>query len=93
LGRRRRRAKLALRTQQVMAHETATPTPSIPLPELIFIESLTDQSEAEACATFEKIRRIGGAAVAAIEGRLNEDEIEGRGRLRWEKAVTTARRS
>src|SRR5467141_1109946 len=59
-------AKLALRTQQVIAHESGIVDTVDPLAGSYFVESLTDQVEAEAWRYLEKIDGMGGA-VAAIE--------------------------
>jgi methylmalonyl-CoA mutase N-terminal domain/subunit len=68
-------AKLALRTQQVLASESGVTDTADPLAGSYFVESLTDQVEAEAWAYLEKIDGMGGA-VAAIEAGYQMDEIE-----------------
>src|SRR3954467_9410162 len=68
-------AKLALRTQQVIAHESGVVDTVDPLAGSYFIESLTDQLEAEAWRYIEKIDAMGGA-VSAIEAGYMQDEIE-----------------
>lgn len=68
-------ALLALRTQQVLAYETGVPTTVDPLAGSYYIESLTDQIEADALALIERIDAIGGA-VAAIEEGFQQSEIE-----------------
>jgi methylmalonyl-CoA mutase N-terminal domain/subunit len=68
-------AKLALRTQQVIAHESGVVDTVDPLAGSYFVESLTDQIEAEAWRYLEKIDGMGGA-VAAIEAGYQQDEIE-----------------
>src|SRR5437588_7030836 len=78
-------AKLALRTQQVLAYESGTTDTVDPLAGSYFIESLTDQIEAEAWRYIEKIDGIGGA-VAAIEAAYMQDEIE-QAAFAWAKAV------
>src|SRR4051795_7218805 len=78
-------AKLALRTQQVLAHESGTTDTVDPLAGSYFIESLTDQIENEAWRYIEKIDGIGGA-VAAIEAGYMQDEIE-QAAFAWAKAV------
>src|SRR4051795_7584688 len=78
-------AKLALRTQQVLAHESGTTDTVDPLAGSSFIESLTDQIEAEAWRYIEKVDGMGGA-VAAIEAGYMQDEIE-QAAFAWAKAV------
>ena len=78
-------AKLALRTQQVLAYESGTTDTVDPLAGSYFIESLTDQIESEAWRYIEKIDGMGGA-VAAIEAGYMQDEIE-QAAFAWAKAV------
>src|SRR5438067_4070421 len=80
-----RAAKLALRTQQVLAHESGTTDTVDPLAGSYFIESLTGQIEAEAWRYIEKIDGMDGA-VAAIEAGYMQDEIE-QAAFAWAKAV------
>ena len=70
-----RAARLALRTQQVIAHESGVTDTVDPLAGSYFVEALTD--EMEACAE-EYIRRIDilGGAVEAIEAGYLQDEVE-----------------
>src|SRR5205807_9916999 len=68
-------AKLALRTQQVIAHESGVADTVDPLAGSYFVESLTDQLEAEAWRYLEKSAGMGGA-VAALEAGSQQDEIE-----------------
>src|SRR3954466_3261744 len=78
-------AKLALRTQQVLAYESGTTDTVDPLAGSYFIESLTDQIEAEAWRYIEKVDGMGGA-VSAIEAGYMQDEIE-QAAFAWAKAV------
>ena len=68
-------ARLALRTQQVIAHETDVPATVDPFAGSYAIESLTDRVEAEAMAYIERIDELGGA-VRAIEDGFQKAEIE-----------------
>ncbi len=70
-----RAAKIALRTQQVIAHESGVIDTPDPLAGSYFVESLTDELEARAWEYIEKIDAMGGA-VAAIEAGYQMDEIE-----------------
>jgi methylmalonyl-CoA mutase, N-terminal domain len=66
--------KIALRTQQVIAHETGVPNAIDPLGGAYFVEDLTNRLEAEAYDYFERIRRLGGV-VAAIKDNFFQREI------------------
>ncbi|MBI3257785.1 MAG: methylmalonyl-CoA mutase, partial [Actinobacteria bacterium] len=68
-------ARIALRTQQVVAHETGVTATPDPLAGSYFVESLTDEVEARVWEYLEKIDELGGA-VAAIEAGYQMDEIE-----------------
>src|SRR5437660_7370024 len=70
-----RAAKLALRTQQVIGHESGVADTVDPLAGSYFVEALTDQVEAEAWQYIDKIDGMGGS-VAAIEAGYLQDEIE-----------------
>src|SRR3989475_10550830 len=59
-------AELALRTQQVIAYETAVPAVSDPLGGSYYVESLTDRVEEAATEILAEVDELGGA-VAAIE--------------------------
>jgi methylmalonyl-CoA mutase, N-terminal domain len=67
-------ATLALRTQQVIAHETGVVDTVDPLAGSFFVERLTADLEAEAERLIAKIDEMGGA-VAAIEEGFYQDEI------------------
>jgi len=59
-------ATLALRTQQIIAHETGVTDTADPLGGAYFVEALTDRLEAEAQAYIARIDGMGGM-LAAIE--------------------------
>jgi methylmalonyl-CoA mutase N-terminal domain/subunit len=61
-------AQLALRTQQVIAEETGVAAVADPLGGSYFIETLTDQVEAEAMKYIDKIDAMGGIVKAVEEG-------------------------
>jgi methylmalonyl-CoA mutase, N-terminal domain len=67
-------AKIALRTQQVLAHETGVASTIDPLGGSFFVEDLTNRLEAEAYDYFDRIRRLGGV-VAAIKENFFQREI------------------
>jgi len=73
--------RLALRTQQIIAHESGVAGTIDPLGGSFFIEALTDRIEAEAEALIRKIDEMGGV-VPAIESGYIAREIEQSG-YRW----------
>ncbi len=66
--------KIALRTQQIIAHETGIPDTIDPLGGSYYIESLTNQMEHEASKYFKGLDEMGGM-VAAIEEGYPQQEI------------------
>jgi methylmalonyl-CoA mutase N-terminal domain/subunit len=58
--------RIALRTQQIIAHETGVTDTVDPLAGAYYVEALTDQLEQKAWGILEEIEAMGGA-VAAIE--------------------------
>jgi methylmalonyl-CoA mutase N-terminal domain/subunit len=68
-------ARLALRTQQVLAHESGVTDAVDPLGGSYYVECLTERVEAEAWRYIERIDDLGGA-VAAIEAGYQQGEIE-----------------
>ena len=67
-------AKIALRTQQVLAYETGVANVADPLGGAYAIEALTDEVEERAEGYLDRIDHLGGA-VAAIEAGFYQDEI------------------
>jgi methylmalonyl-CoA mutase N-terminal domain/subunit len=67
-------AKIALRTQQIVAFESGTADTVDPLAGSYFVEALTDQVEAEAWKLIEAIDAMGGS-VEAIESGFMQEEI------------------
>jgi methylmalonyl-CoA mutase N-terminal domain/subunit len=70
-----RAAKLALRTQQILGYESGIADTVDPLAGSYFVESLTNEVERLALEYISAIDAQGGA-VAAIESRYMQDEIE-----------------
>jgi methylmalonyl-CoA mutase N-terminal domain/subunit len=66
--------RLALRTQQVIAHETGVVNTIDPLGGSYFLEHLTDELERQAYEYFGRIDELGGV-VAAIEQNFFQQEI------------------
>jgi methylmalonyl-CoA mutase N-terminal domain/subunit len=67
-------ARIALRTQQIIAHETGVTNTIDPLGGAYFIESLTDDLEREAYDYFSRIDELGGM-VAAVKQNFPQGEI------------------
>ncbi|MEU7338109.1 methylmalonyl-CoA mutase family protein [Streptomyces sp. NPDC007074] len=68
-------ARLALRTQQVLAYETDVTATVDPFAGSYVIESMTDDVEAAAVGLMERVEELGGA-VEAIERGFQKSEIE-----------------
>ena len=66
--------RIALRTQQVIAHETGVVNVIDPLGGSYYLEQLTDRLEEEARDLFHRIDELGGM-VAAIEQNFPQREI------------------
>src|SRR2546425_1908260 len=66
--------RIALRTQQVLAHETGVANTIDPLGGSYYVEDLTSRLEAEAYDYFERIEKLGGV-VAAIKDNFFQREI------------------
>src|SRR2546427_5219607 len=66
--------RIALRTQQVIAHETGAVNTIDPLGGSYYLEHLTNELERQAYDYFERIEKLGGV-VAAIEENFFQREI------------------
>jgi methylmalonyl-CoA mutase N-terminal domain/subunit len=66
--------RIALRTQQVIAHETGVVNTIDPLGGSWYVEDLTNRLEAEAYDYFDRIRKLGGV-IPAIEENFFQREI------------------
>jgi len=66
--------RVALRTQQIIAHESGVANTVDPLGGSYFVEQLTDEMEAEAWDYFEKVEALGGV-LPAIEAGFFQQEI------------------
>jgi methylmalonyl-CoA mutase N-terminal domain/subunit len=66
--------RLALRTQQVIAHETGVVNTIDPLGGSWYLEDLTNRLESEAYDYFDRIKQLGGV-VAAIKDSFFQREI------------------
>ena len=79
--------RVALRTQQVIAHESGAADTIDPLAGSYFIESLTDELEAKAVEYIDRIDKLGGA-VQAIENGYQQREIHDAA-FRYQQAIET----
>jgi methylmalonyl-CoA mutase N-terminal domain/subunit len=70
-----RSARVALRTQQILAHEAGGTDTADPLGGAYFLEALTEELEERAWELIEHIDELGGA-VEAIEQGFTQHEIE-----------------
>jgi methylmalonyl-CoA mutase N-terminal domain/subunit len=67
-------ARLALRTQQLLAYETGVANTVDPLGGSYFVEALTDEMERQAEGYFKRIEELGGV-IPAIEAGFFQKEI------------------
>jgi methylmalonyl-CoA mutase N-terminal domain/subunit len=67
-------ARIALRTQQIIAHETGVTNTIDPLGGAYFVEALTDRLEREAYDYFSRIDELGGM-VEAVKRNFPQREI------------------
>ncbi|MFN2491995.1 MAG: methylmalonyl-CoA mutase, partial [Pyrinomonadaceae bacterium] len=80
-------ARLALRTQQVIAHESGVPDTADPLAGSYAIEQLTNEIEDRASKYLEKIEAMGGM-LRAIETGYVQREIQ-ESAYRYQRAIET----
>ena len=66
-------AKIALRTQQVLAYETGVASVADPLGGSWYIEDITNRIEKEANEYFEIVKRLGGTINAIEEGYFQKE--------------------
>jgi len=66
-------ARIALRTQQIVAFESGAPDTVDPLAGSYFVESLTSEVEKKAWDLVEKIDAMGGSVSAIEEGFMQEE--------------------
>src|SRR5258705_494388 len=78
-------ATLALRTQQIIAHETGVTNIVDPLGGSYFVEKLTSDLEEETLAYFDTIDRMGGMVAAIEEGYPQREVAESA--YRFQQAV------
>ncbi|MBV9214196.1 MAG: methylmalonyl-CoA mutase family protein [Actinobacteria bacterium] len=83
--------RIALRTQQVIAHETGVANTVDPLGGSYFVEALTDRMEAAAYDYFQKIDELGGM-VEAIKQSYPQREIADAS-FRYQQEVDSGQRT
>jgi methylmalonyl-CoA mutase, N-terminal domain len=83
-------ARLALRTQQVIAAEAGVVGTADPLGGSYYVEALTDELEARASELIERVDELGGA-IEAIERGFVQDEIE-QSAFAWQQQVERGER-
>ncbi|MFA6598428.1 MAG: methylmalonyl-CoA mutase family protein [Ignavibacteriaceae bacterium] len=82
--------RVALRTQQIVAHESGITNTIDPLAGSYFVEAMTDQIEKEAMVYIQKIDDLGGA-VYAIENGYQQSEIQ-KAAYQFEKDLESGKR-
>jgi methylmalonyl-CoA mutase, N-terminal domain len=83
-------ARIALRTQQIIAAEAGTTETADPLGGSYYIEALTDELESRATELIAQVDDVGGA-VAAVESGFVQEEIE-RAAFEFQQQVETGDR-
>ena len=91
-----RAARIALRTQQVIAHETGVTNVADPLGGSWYVEALTDEMERQALEIFAHLDDLGGGSMlegvyAGIDNGWFQSEIA-ESAYRFERAVTNGTR-
>ncbi len=77
--------RVALRTQQIVAYESGLADVVDPLAGSYYVESMTNEIEAEALKYIQKIDDIGGAVVAIEQGYIQREIQESA--YKWQKEV------
>ena len=85
-----RSARLALRTQQVLAHESGVADVIDPLGGAPFVEELTDELERRALTLMGEVDALGGALAAVERGFVQRQILESA--LAWQRDVEHGRR-
>ncbi|MGI8780840.1 MAG: acyl-CoA mutase large subunit family protein [Solirubrobacteraceae bacterium] len=84
-----RAAKIALRTQQIVAHESGAADTVDPFAGSYYVEALTDEIERRARALIDRIDELGGsvAAIAFIKNEIEESAFGYHERYRTEQDI------
>jgi methylmalonyl-CoA mutase N-terminal domain/subunit len=83
-------ARIALRTQQLLAHEAGGTDTADPLGGAYFVEAITDELERAATELIARIDELGGA-VAAVEEGFVQSEIE-QAAFRYQQEIESGER-
>jgi methylmalonyl-CoA mutase N-terminal domain/subunit len=83
--------RIAVRTQQIIAHESGVTDTIDPLGGSFFVETLTNQLEEKSRALIDRIDDLGGA-VAAIESGYMQQEVQ-ESSVRWQNEVESGKRT
>jgi methylmalonyl-CoA mutase N-terminal domain/subunit len=84
-------ARVALRTQQIIAHESGVPNTVDPLGGSYYVEALTDEMERQAEAYLDRIEKLGGV-IPAIERGFFQREIADSA-ARYQREIDDKRRT
>jgi len=76
--------QVALRTQQILAHESGVPNVVDPLGGSYYVEALTDELERQAEAIFAEIEEIGGVVAGLEQGWFQQKIARSAARQQWE---------
>jgi methylmalonyl-CoA mutase, N-terminal domain len=84
-----RAAKIALRTQQIIAHESGAADTVDPFAGSYFVEALTDEIERRARTLIDRIDELGGSvrAISFIKGEIEESAFGYHERYRTEQDI------
>ncbi len=83
--------RVALRTQQVLAHESGVANTIDPLAGSYYIEALTNEMEEEAYKYFEKVDALGGVVDAIEKGFFQREIAEAS--YRYQKEIDSGERT
>ncbi|MEE8232667.1 MAG: methylmalonyl-CoA mutase family protein [Thermoplasmata archaeon] len=86
-----RAVRIALRTQQVLAHESGVVNTADPLGGSYYLEWMTDHMEEEAYRYFDRIEKLGGV-IPAIKRGFYQREIA-RSAYRYQREIETGERT
>ncbi|MBD3405648.1 MAG: methylmalonyl-CoA mutase [Candidatus Lokiarchaeota archaeon] len=82
--------RVALRTQQVIAHESGVPNTIDPLAGSYYVEALTNQMEEETYKYFDKVEALGGVIPAIEKGFFQREIAEAS--YKYQREIETNRR-
>ena len=77
-------ARLALRTQQVILHESGVASTADPLGGGFFVESLTSETERKCLEYLDRIEAMGGVVAGINRGYFHQEIMESAGRYQQE---------